>query len=51
MIYDAALAAATEQARYRYGTVGEILHPAHMFVLDRIVPAHVRVENKSMEPT
>lgn len=33
MIHDAALAAATEQARYRYGTVGEILHPAHMFVL------------------
>lgn len=39
---DTALAAATEQARYRYGTVGEVLHPAHMSVLDRIVPAHIR---------
>lgn len=38
----AALAAASEQARYRYGTVGEILHPAFMSPIDRVVPAHIR---------
>ena len=39
---NAALAAATEQARYRHGTVGEILHPACMSPINRIVPAHIR---------